>query len=188
MEGRDFRARIYYDQTGKYITVYKKGVTIGWGHLIGSPEEFNKYKNGITEQEAIRLKQQDLKEAEEKVRKHIRVPITQDMCNALVSRAYNGGEGVLTAQDNGSRFITAYINSGRKLDFDNPDKDTQLFIAAYQRLDTSQHRYMREVEYRRMKELDMMNHDYKEYSIKMYVPRQLYGPDSKNGRWTQIFK
>ena len=34
----------------------------------------------------------------------------------------------------------------------------------------------------------MMNHDYKEYSIKMYVPRQLYGPDSKNGRWTQIFK
>ena len=34
----------------------------------------------------------------------------------------------------------------------------------------------------------MMNHDYKEYSIKMYVPRQLYGPDSKNRRWTQIFK
>ena len=44
MEGGDFRARIYYDQTGKYITVYKKGATIGWGHLIGSPEEFNKYQ------------------------------------------------------------------------------------------------------------------------------------------------
>ena len=110
------------------------------------------------------------------------------MYNALVSRVYNGGEGAFTFRDNGSKFIAAYINSGRKLNFDNPDKDTQLFIAAYQRLDTSQHRYMREVEYRRMKELDMMNHDYKEYSIKMYVPRQLYGPDSKNRRWTQIFK
>ena len=110
------------------------------------------------------------------------------MYNALVSRVYQGGEGAFTFQDNGSKFIADYINFGRKLNFDNPDKDTKLFIAAYQRLDTSQHRYMREVEYRRMKELDMMNHDYKEYSIKMYVPRQLYGPDSKNRRWTQIFK
>ena len=188
MEGGDFRARAYYDQTGKYITVYKKGATIGWGHLIGSPEEFNKYKDGITEQEAIRLKQQDLKEAEEKVRKHIRVPITQDMCNALVSRAYNGGEGALTAQDNGSRFIADYINSGRKLNFDNPDKDTQLFIAAYQRLDTTQHRYMRGVEYRRERELDMMKHDYTEHSTKEYQSRQLYGPGKKNTRWTRVFK
>ena len=110
------------------------------------------------------------------------------MYNALVSQVYQGGEGAFTFRDNGSKFIAAYINSGRKLNFDNPDKDMQLFIAAYQRLDTSQHRYMRGVEYRRIKELDMMNHDYKEYSIKMYVPRQLYGPDSKNRRWTQIFK
>ena len=188
MEGGDFRARAYYDQTGKYITVYKKGATIGWGHLIGSPEEFNKYKDGITEQEAIRLKQQDLKEAEEKVRKHIRVPITQDMCNALVSRAYNGGEGAFTAQDNGSRFIADYINSGRKLNFDNPDKDTKLFIAAYQRLDTSQHHYMKGVEYRRERELDMMKHDYTEHSTKEYQSRQLYGPGKKNTRWTRVFK
>ena len=55
MEGGDFRARIYYDQTGKYITVYKKGATIGWGHLIQSRAEFEKYKDGITEREAIRL-------------------------------------------------------------------------------------------------------------------------------------
>ena len=98
MEGRDFRARAYYDKTGKYITEYKEGATIGWGHLIESRAEFEKYKNGITEREAIRLKQQDLKEAEEKVRKHIKVPITQDMCNALVFRVYNGGEGALTAR------------------------------------------------------------------------------------------
>ena len=188
MEGGDFRARIYYDKTGKYITEYKKGATIGWGHLIGSPEEFNKYKNGITEREAIRLKQQDLKRAEERVRKHIKVPITQDMCNALVSRAYNGGEGALTAQDNGSRFIADYINSGRKLNFDNPDKDTKLFIAAYQRLDTTQHRYMRGVEYRRERELDMMKHDYTEHSTKEYQSRQLYGPGKKNTRWTRVFK
>ena len=146
MEGGNFRARIYYDQTGKYITVYKKGATIGWGHLIGSPEEFNKYKNGITEQEAIRLKQQDLKEAEIIVNKHITVPVTQDMYNALVSRAY------------------------------------------YQRLDTTQHRYMRGVEYRRERELDMMKHDYTEHSTKEYQSRQLYGPGKKNKKWTRVFK
>ena len=110
------------------------------------------------------------------------------MYNALVSRAYNGGEGAFTARDNGSKFITDYINSGRKLNFDDPkDKDTQLFIAAYQRLDISQRNYMRGLEYRRMKELDMMNHDYKEYSIKEYASRQLYGP-GRNKRWTRIFK
>ena len=57
----------------------KKGATIGWGHWIKSEEEFNRYKDGITEQEAIRLKQQDLKEAEIIVNKHITVPVTQDM-------------------------------------------------------------------------------------------------------------
>ncbi len=39
----------------------EEGATIGWGHLIESRAEFEKYKNGITEREAIRLKQQDLK-------------------------------------------------------------------------------------------------------------------------------
>jgi len=189
MEGGDFRARIYYDKTGEYITEYKKGATIGWGHLIGSPEEFNKYKDGITEQEAIRLKQQDLKKAEIIVKKYIKAPVTQDMYNALVSRAYNGGgKNAFKDQSNGSEFITAYINSGRELNFDNPDKDTKLFIAAYQRLDTTQHRYMRGVEYRRERELDMMKHDYTEHSTKEYQSRQLYGPGSKNIRWTRVFK
>ena len=184
----DFRARAYYDKTGKYITEYKEGATIGWGHLIESRAEFEKYKNGITEQEAIRLKQQDLKKAEIIVKRHIKAPITQDVCNALVSRAYNGGEGAFTFRDNGSKFVADYINSGRKLNFDNPDKDTKLFIAAYQRLDTNQHHYMKGVEYRRMRELDMMKHDYTEHSTKEYQSRQLYGPGKKNTRWTRVFK
>lgn len=157
--------------------------------MIGSPEEFNRYKNGITEREAIRLKQQDLKKAEIIVKKYIKAPVTQDMYNALVSRAYNGGgKNAFKDQGNGSEFITAYINSGRKLNFDNPDKDTKLFIAAYQRLDTTQHRYMRGVEYRRERELDMMKHDYTEHSTKEYQSRQLYGPGKKNTRWTRVFK
>ena len=184
----DFRARAYYDQTGKYITEYKEGATIGWGHLIESRAEFEKYKNGITEQEAIRLKQQDLKKAEIIVKRHIKAPITQDVCNALVSRAYNGGEGAFTFRDNGSKFVADYINSGRKLNFDNPDKDTKLFIAAYQRLDTTQHHYTKGVEYRRERELDMMKHDYTEHSTKEYQSRQLYGPGKKNTRWTRVFK
>ena len=113
MEGGDFRARIYYDKTGKYITEYKKGATIGWGHLIGSPEEFNKYKNGITKEEATKLKQHELIQYEEIVKEHINVPVTQDMYNALVSRAYNGGgRHAFKDQSNGSKFITDYINSG----------------------------------------------------------------------------
>ena len=188
MEGGKFRDKPYDDQTGDYITQYKKGATIGWGHLITGRAEFEKYKNGITEPEAIRLKQVDSKKAEKKVKNHIKVPVTQDMYNALVSRAFNGGDGAFTAKSNGSKFITDYINSGRKLNFGDPkDKDTQLFITAYQRLDISQRNYMRGLEFRRMKELDMMRHDYKEYSIKTYVSRQLYGP-SKNPLWKIKFK
>ena len=56
MEGGKFRDKPYDDQTGDYITQYKKGATIGWGPLIKGRAEFEKYKNGITEQEAIRLK------------------------------------------------------------------------------------------------------------------------------------
>ncbi len=189
MEGGKFRDKIYDDQTGGYITEYKEGATIGWGHLIKGRIEFEKYKNGITEEEAIRLKQKDLAAAEVVVKSHIKVPVTQDMYNALVSRAYNGGgQHAFKDTGNGSKFIVDYINSGRKLSFDDPkDKDTQLFITAYQRLDTSQHNYMRGVEFRRIRELDMMHHDYKEYSIKTYVSRQLYGPD-KNPIWRRKFK
>lgn len=189
MEGGKFRDKIYDDQTGGYITEYKEGATIGWGHLIKGRAEFEKYKNGITEEEAIRLKQKDLAAAEVVVKSHIKVPVTQDMYNALVSRAYNGGgQHAFKDTGNGSKFIVDYINSGRKLSFDDPkDKDTQLFIAAYQRLDTSQHNYMRGVEFRRIRELDMMHHDYKEYSIKTYVSRQLYRP-GKNPIWRRKFK
>ena len=91
-------------------------------------------------------------------------------------------------KSSGSEFITVYINSDKNLNFNDPkDKDTQLFIAAYQGLDISQRNYMRGLEFRRMKELDMMNHNYKEYSIKEYASRQLYGP-GRNKRWTRIFK
>ena len=111
------------------------------------------------------------------MKRHIKAPVTQDVCNALVSRAYNGGDGAFTFRNNGSKFVADYINSGRKLDFDNPDKDTQLFIAAYQRLDTTQHHYMKGVKYRRERELDMMKHDYTEH-----------GPGKKNTRWIRVFK
>ena len=157
--------------------------------MIRDEEEFNKYKNGITKEEATKLKQHELIQYEEIVKEHINVPVTQDMYNALVSRAYNGGgRHAFKDQSNGSKFITDYINSGRELNFDNPDKDTKLFIAAYQRLDTTQNRYMRGVEYRRERELDMMKHDYTEHSTKEYQSRQLYGPGSKNIRWTRVFK
>ena len=49
----------YDDQTGKQISSWVKGATIGYGHLIPK-HEWQKYRNGITEVEAEDLLRKDL--------------------------------------------------------------------------------------------------------------------------------
>src|SRR5690606_12199015 len=49
----------YDDQTGKQISSWVKGATIGYGHLI-SQNEWVKYRNGITDVEAEALLRKDL--------------------------------------------------------------------------------------------------------------------------------
>ncbi len=82
-----FRGKMYNDAAGH--------CTIGYGHLIhhgpirgDEPEEF---RQGITKQRALELLQQDADKAAAAVRKHVKVPLTQQQFDALVCFAFNVG-------------------------------------------------------------------------------------------------
>ncbi len=82
---------IYDDKTGKPISAnapLPKGATIGYGHLIKPGEDF---RNGISESKATELLRADIATAERAVRNNIRVPLTQNQFDALISLAYNIG-------------------------------------------------------------------------------------------------
>lgn len=78
-----YAATQYVDAAGK--------PTIGYGHLISKGESLEK----LTEKEAEHLLKKDLQRAEQAVRKHVKVPLTQNQYDALVSFTYNLGEGNL---------------------------------------------------------------------------------------------
>lgn len=64
--------------------------TIGYGHKIVPPEFF---PMRITEATAETLLRRDLQRFESAIHSLVKVPITQNMYDALVSWAYNVGEG-----------------------------------------------------------------------------------------------
>lgn len=76
-----FKANVYNDAGGK--------ATIGYGHLILPYERFD----SITESEAVRLLVKDLSSAESTVNKAVKVPLTQNQYDALVSFVFNVGGG-----------------------------------------------------------------------------------------------
>lgn len=84
------RTKPYDDRTGKEITDWVEGATIGYGHLIAKVE-WRKYKNGITESQAIMLFNSDLAPFEKKVKSLVKVPLTQNQFDALVILAFNIG-------------------------------------------------------------------------------------------------
>jgi lysozyme len=53
------RLTAYDDQTGKPITAWCSGATIGYGHLIAE-NDWGEYRNGISESEALQLLLSDL--------------------------------------------------------------------------------------------------------------------------------
>jgi lysozyme len=77
-----FQAKPYFCPAGK--------LTIGYGHVISTHEQFN---TAITEKDANRILANDLKVTETTIAKGITVPLTQGQYDALVSLVYNWGGG-----------------------------------------------------------------------------------------------
>ncbi|MDC9624033.1 glycoside hydrolase family protein, partial [Xenorhabdus sp. XENO-7] len=85
------RLKPYDDQTGKTITKWNKGATIGYGKLIAE-KEWNTYKDGITEEKAEELFKETLAPFEKTVNSAITKEIKQNQFDALVMFAYNIGK------------------------------------------------------------------------------------------------
>jgi GH24 family phage-related lysozyme (muramidase) len=64
--------------------------TIGYGHLIKGGE-YEKFKDGITQQEAEELLKEDMAWAERAVNKYVKVDINQNQFDALVCLVFNIG-------------------------------------------------------------------------------------------------
>ncbi|KVT42143.1 lysozyme [Burkholderia ubonensis] len=86
----------YLDAVGK--------PTIGYGHLIRPHERFTR---PLTPAEADALLRQDLRSAELSLRKLLRVPVTQQQFDALMSFVFNLGSGRLR-----SSTLLRYLNAG----------------------------------------------------------------------------
>jgi len=81
----------YDDQTGRDISAWVKGATIGYGHLISSAE-WSKYENGITEAQAQSLFQADLNPYVNTIKTRVTAMVTQNEFDAMVLLAFNIGE------------------------------------------------------------------------------------------------
>lgn len=81
----------YDDQTGKNISSWVKGATIGYGHLIAK-DEWTSYKNGISEERANKLFISDAQPYEQVVGEAIKVGVQQYEFDAMVILAFNIGK------------------------------------------------------------------------------------------------
>lgn len=78
-----FKAQAYRDTGGV--------LTIGYGHVV-KPSEKHLYTAVITRDEAAALLRKDTKIAEQAVNDNVRVPLSQNQFDALVSFVFNVGE------------------------------------------------------------------------------------------------
>lgn len=79
-----FSPTIYLDAAGKE--------TIGYGHLLLEGER-EKFKKGITKEEAKKILKDDLEIAENTIKRLVKVPLNQNQFDALVSFVFNVGMG-----------------------------------------------------------------------------------------------
>ena len=82
--------RPYDDQTALDITEWVKGATIGYGHLIPKTE-WSKYKDGLTEADALKLFSNDLAPFINAIKLNVTANITQNEFDAMVIFAFNIG-------------------------------------------------------------------------------------------------
>ena len=80
----------YDDQTGKTIKNWCKGATIGVGHLI-THGDWEKYKRGINNSEAVILLKKDVKWVEDIVNKRVKATISGNQFDALCMLVFNIG-------------------------------------------------------------------------------------------------
>lgn len=97
MESEGFRRRVYRDVAGFE--------TIGYGHRVLQGESF---ADGVSEDEAAALLENDVTLAEQQVEHLVRVPLTQGQFDALVDFVFNLGAGRLA----GSTLLRE-LNAGR---------------------------------------------------------------------------
>jgi len=96
MSIESFRGMPYDDQNGADISSWVKGATIGYGHLISRDEwnqQSDQYKNGITEDQARKLFEEDLSPFVDGVNVKVTADISQHQFDALVILAFNIGLG-----------------------------------------------------------------------------------------------
>lgn len=86
----ELRLQPYDDQTGKEISAWVTGATIGYGHLI-SRNEWDTYKNGLDIMEAKALFEQDLLPYVQTVNTEVTSGISQNQFDALVILTFNIG-------------------------------------------------------------------------------------------------
>lgn len=104
----------YDDQTGKDIAIWVEGATIGYGHLI-SNAEWSEYKDGITQDEAIHLFNDDLVPYVNTIKEKVTANITQNEFDAMVILAFNIGRRAFSNSSvlkmvNNPSVRTSYIN------------------------------------------------------------------------------
>lgn len=88
LEGK--RLLPYDDKTGKTITAWCKGATIGVGHLI-SKLEWDRYKHGIDDSQVRKLLKDDILKFENKVNNSVEMTLNQNQFDALVIFSFNIG-------------------------------------------------------------------------------------------------
>ncbi|MBU9831488.1 peptidoglycan-binding protein [Rahnella sp. FC061912-K] len=87
------RLKPYADSNSHEITAYTKGATIGYGHLITNANEFEIYKNGITEMKANEIYQDDIRRFEMSVKRTLSASLTQNEYDAVIIFSFNIGYG-----------------------------------------------------------------------------------------------